>query len=591
MNFLKYKNKLQFKKRVLKFTYLVFIITISTLLINNNARINDLEDDFDKIRSELGIFKSVTNEKTKEQNQKYFNDKFNQVSSLEDYSLDNGNIILREKHQLQNEKINTQIEFNNLIGGNNSDFGKAVVVDSFNNIIITGTTYSYDFPTLNAYNNTYSGKADVFITKLSSSGSLLWSTYLGGISNDYSSAIEVDSFNNIIITGHTESSNFPTLNAYDNRTNKNYDKVFISKFSSDGLLIWSTLLGGDSMDIGSDLDIDSNDNIIVTGTTYSFYFPTLDAYDDTFKGGEAFLTKFSCNGSILWSTFFGGSETDNGLSVAIDSLDNIVMTGYTTSNDFSTINAYDNNYNGNDDSFVAKFSKDGSLLWNTFLGGSEDEFGNAIAVDSSDNVFVTGTTYSTDFPISNVFDSTFNDYSDAFITKFSSNGSFIWSTFLGGNSFDFGYAIVTNSSYNIIVSGMTQSFNFPTLNAFSNTYSGDHDSYITVFASNGSILSSTYLGGSYLDTCNGLAIDKEGKINVIGTTYSSDFPATNIQLSEIIHPYCFSFLAKFKSLTFNSSDNNDIAIPSFTFWNLLVSIGLVNTIQFIKRKKRYKLNN
>jgi len=298
------------------------------------------------------------------------------------------------------------------------------------------------------------------------------------------------------------------------------------------VMAYSTFLGGSGDDRGIGLAKDSMGSAYLTGDTHSTDFPTDDAYQSTFGSGDAdaFVTKFSASGdSLVYSTYLGGSGTDEAKSIQVDSSSRAYITGQTSSTDFPIQSAYQNTYGGGDrDVFVTILSSSGSsLVYSTFLGGSSDDRGFAIALDSSQNVYVTGCTSSTDFPIKNAYKGTYGggDY-DAFVTKISSSGtSLVYSTFLGGSGKENGYGIVVSGS-NAYVVGRTSSSNFPRQNEYQDVHGGGtYDAFVTKLSSSGTnLIYSTYLGGNQNDTVWGIAVDSSGSAYVTGHTYSTDFP-------------------------------------------------------------------
>ena len=226
-------------------------------------------------------------------------------------------------HRMDTELIIDPLTYSTFLGGSSGEIGQGIRVDGSGNTYITGYTGSSDFPaTSGTYDTSHNGNSDVFITKLNSSGSaLLYSTFLGGTSNDYGYGIAVDGSGNAYVTGYTSSSNFPTTSgAYDTINNGD---LFITKLSSSGsTLFYSTFLGGSAVDEGYGIVIDGSGNAYVTGYTYSSDFPTTSgAYDTGFNGGtyDAFLTKLNSSGSaLLYSTFLGGTSLDYGYGIAID---------------------------------------------------------------------------------------------------------------------------------------------------------------------------------------------------------------------------------------------------------------------------------
>jgi len=237
--------------------------------------------------------------------------------------------------------------------------------------------------------------------------------------------------------------------------------------------------------------VDSTGNAYVTGRTASTNFPTANAFQSTIVGVNAFVTKFNAAGSALvYSTYLGGSQgpagvSDEGLAIAIDSAGNAYVTGSARSTNFPTVNAFQNTNDGDFNAFVTKFNAAGSaLIYSTYLGGSVEDAGSGIAVDSAGNAYVVGGTRDNDFPIVNAFQNTNHGGTlnyDAFVTKFDAAGSaLIYSSYLGGSGDDGGYGIAIDSGGNAYVTGFTWSGDFPTANAFQNTFGGGHtDAFVT----------------------------------------------------------------------------------------------------------------
>jgi hypothetical protein len=425
------------------------------------------------------------------------------------------------------------------LSGSSGDYGHAIALDPSGNPVLTGETYSPDFPaTPGAYDTSYNGGyEDAFIAKLSSTGStLLWSTFLGGSSPDVSTDLALDAAGNPVLTGYTSSTDFPTTSgAYDGSRNGLHD-AFVTKLSSTGSeLFLSSFLGGTLGDTGYALALDSTGNVVVTGATASTDFPTTPGtYDTSFNGNvDVFVTKLSSTGSaLLWSTFLGGSNADWAHALALDFSGNPVLTGYTPSADFPTTpGAYDASSNGTNDVFVTKLSSTGSaLLWSTFLGDSLRDEGLDIALDSSGNPVLTGWTESSNFPTTpGAYDTSYNGAVDVFVTKLSSTGSeLLWSTFLGGSDGDEGSTLALDSSECPVLTGFTGSIDFPTTpGAFDTSYNDGADVFVAKLSSTGNTLVwSTFLGGSDFDWGRALALDSSEDPVVTGFTLSPDFPTT-----------------------------------------------------------------
>jgi hypothetical protein len=412
--------------------------------------------------------------------------------------------------------------------GPESGFGIAVFVSG--SYYVTGQTGSSDFPTQHAYNNTLSGSRDAIIAKFNDNNSLLWSTYFGGSDTDLSRDIAVASDGSCYVTGETQSSDFPTKNAFDSTFNGGYDDVFVAKFAANGSLLWSTLLGGGgNFDIGCSIAVASDGSCYVTGETTSSDFPTMNAYASTFNGGnfDAFVTKFAANGTLLWSTFLGGNGNDVGYGLAVSNDGSCYVTGFTGSSDFPTQNAFDTTPNGDWDVFITKFNANGSLLWSTYFGGISWDEGLGIATASDGSCYITGFTASINFPTQYAYNSTCGNWGDAFLAKFAINGSLLWSTFLGGNGPDRGYDVAVTSDGSCFVTGETGSDDFPIQHAYSSSKNSGFDAFVTKFSSDGSFLWGTYLGGSRTDQGYGIAASENDSCYVIGQTYSTFFPTLN----------------------------------------------------------------
>ncbi len=374
--------------------------------------------------------------------------------------------------------------YSTYLGGIDSDIGKSIAVDASGSAYVTGYTTSTDFPTLNPYQATKQGAEDVFVTKLSSSGSsLLYSTYLGGSNYDGGSGIAVDGSGSAYVTGYTSSSNFPTLNPYQTYQG-GYDLFVTKLSSSGNSLVYSTYLGGNSNDEGYAIAVDGSGSAYVTGFTLSTDFPTLNPYQTYQADYDAFVTKLSSSGnSLVYSTYLGGNSDDKGRSIAVDGSGSAYVAGYTYSTDFPTQNPYQTDQ-GSEDVFVTKLSSSGnSLLYSTYLGGSNYDEGSSIAVDGSGSAYVTGFTGSTDFPTLNPYQ-TDQVNADVFVTKLSSSGnSLVYSTYLGGSDWDAGRSIAVDGSGVAYVTGYTNSTDFPTLNPYQGTCQGSEDVFVTKLSS------------------------------------------------------------------------------------------------------------
>ncbi len=387
---------------------------------------------------------------------------------------------------------------------------------------------------------------------------LSYSSYLGGLKDESGNAIAVDSAGAAYVVGQTLSSAndnppFPTSNPEQPSCascSAGAPDAFVTKISPDGTkLVYSTYLGGSSADAANAVAVDSVGNAYVAGTTYSTNFPTTaGAFQSTPIGApvfpDAFVTKLNAAGSALvYSTYLGGSFEDDAFGIAVDSAANCspagscaaYVTGRTASANFPLKNPYQATLGGGSgfDAFVTKLDPTGaSEVYSTYLGGSAEDDGFAIAVDGSGNAYVTGQTQSNNFPTNKAYQAAFAGASDAFVSKLSFSSSTLtlaYSTYLGGSGADVGFGIALGSAGDAYVTGQTQSNNFPLTNALQNTFGGGgSDAFVTHLKADGSgLLYSTYLGGNGSDTGASIAVDANQKAHVAGFTTSSNFPTAN----------------------------------------------------------------
>ena len=311
----------------------------------------------------------------------------------------------------------------------------------------------------------------------------------------------------------------------------------------DPQLYWATFFGGSAFDGPRAVTSDNAGNVYVSGYTESANFPTQTGggyFQGTFAGGgrDAFILKFSNAGVRLWSTYYGGSLTDEGWSLATDNAGDLFVLGYTESANFPLQNSgtfFQGAYGGQGDAFILKFDNAGNRQWATYYGGINMEEGFGIATDPAGNIFLTGETRSaTTFPLLNA--GTFyqgvygTGTSDAFILKFDNAGNRLWATYAGGWNTDMGNAITTDAAGNVFVTGYAWGGGFPVQNAgtfFQGAVTGSGDLFIMKFSNTGALLWSTYYGGGAVDEGNSIVADAGGNIFITGTTASTAFPTFN----------------------------------------------------------------
>ncbi len=398
--------------------------------------------------------------------------------------------------------------YSTFLGGSSIDRGFAIAVDGAGDAYVAGYTNSSDFPTTpGALRTSFtSGGMEGFVTKLNAAGNaLLYSTFLGGSADDRAYAIALDAYGDALVTGRTKSPDFPiTPGAFDPTFQNTICGLvlcahgFVSKLSADGsALAYSSYLGGRSSDRGLGIAVDTSGDAYVVGYTNSSDFPvTPGAYGTAFHAGacgsftcsEGFVAKVNPAGTALaYSTFLGGSKTEHVHEVAIDSGGAAYVTGETNSTDFPvTPGGYETTYPGagNRHAFVARLDATGSsIVYSTFLGGSNSDHGHGIALDASGNAYVVGRTNSSDFPTTpGAVDTAFGGgaTNDVFVSELNAAGTqLLYSTFLGGSADDWGNAIAIDAGANVYVTGHTLSSNFPTTpGAFRTAYSGLSEAFV-----------------------------------------------------------------------------------------------------------------
>jgi len=448
------------------------------------------------------------------------------------------------------------------------DYGfGGTAIDKFGNILITGGTESTtDIASQGAYQTSYGGNItgdnDAYIAKFSPNGGRLWSTYFGGSGGEDSWGIISDKLGNIYITGTTNSlSGISTSSSYQS-SNGGYTgpgndgpwDAFLAKFSASGSRTWSTYFGGSGIDEGRGIGIDLNNNILITGgTSSSSDIASQGAYQENYSGiNDAFIAKFTQNGSLIWSTYFGSYT--GGEKITSDSYGNVIATGSES--------------NG-DDIFIVKFTSSGSLIWDKSFGNSGREWVGGLTIDVFDNILLTGYTSSTNGIATNGAYQTAlaggpkGSQYDAFIAKFSASDSLEWATYLGGKGVDAGFGIVTDKSGNIFITGYTSSDSgIASAGAYQTSFGGNYDVFISEFSSSGNHYWSTYYGGSGVELPYGISIDTLSNLYIAGVTNSTNGIATPGTYKSIYNGIDEAFIAKFSA--------NDIGV--FEFENRIDSI-------------------
>ena len=396
------------------------------------------------------------------------------------------------------DSAGSNIVYSTYIGGSGLDRAAGIALDGSGNAYVVGRVgdTSVDFPTIaGSLATTYrGGDFDGVVFKLNVQGNaLVYSTFLGGEDNDSTEGIAVDSSGNAYVTGGTRSSGFPvTSSAFQSFRTGDTDAYFTKLNSSGSAVLYSTLLGGGSTDRGSGVAIDSSGSAYVAGYSASPDFPTQNAFQG-FSGGsfDAFIAKIDTNAagaaSLLFSTYLGGIGDDKAYGIAIDNgANNVYVVGQTSSNNLPLLNPAQPVLGGSFDAFIAKISSAGAKVYTTYLGGSGDDRGTGIAVNSAGAAYVTGFTSSTNFPTVTPLQIANGGGFDAFVAKLNPAGNaFLYSTYLGGSANESNTTTVTstnpivlNAASDAYITGFTSSPNFPTAAPLQPANGGNQDAFV-----------------------------------------------------------------------------------------------------------------
>jgi hypothetical protein len=428
-------------------------------------------------------------------------------------------------------------------GGTSSDIGNSIAVDSSGNVYTTGFfegTVDFD-PGAGTSNLTSAGDSDVFVSKLNSSGNFVWAKGLGGTSSDFGFSIAVDSSGNVYTTGSfAGTADFDPGAGTTTLTSAGNVDVFVSKLNSSGNFVWAKGLGGASFDSGNSIAVDSSGNLYTTG-----YFEGTVDFDSgagtnnlTSAGGaDVFVSKLDSSGNFVWAKSFGGTSSDIGQSIAVDSSGNVYTTGYFQGTaDFdpgtgtTTLTSA-----GNVDVFVSKLNSSGNFVWAKGFGGDAFDYGNSIAVDSSGNLYTTGYFQGTvDFdPGTETSTLTSAGSVDVFVSKLNSSGNFVWAKSFGGTSLDLGTSIAVDSTggniYTTGTFGGTVDFD-PGAGTSNLTSAGSYDVFVLKLTSSGESLAAptvVYVAPTpvpYLKTLTNPKLNlKDGKLICTPGTYNAGY--------------------------------------------------------------------
>ena len=439
-------------------------------------------------------------------------------------------------------------------GGTNFDEGTAVAVDNSNNVYLGGDTRSLNIATTGAHLTTFPGPSfmrSIYLAKLDENQNLLWCTYYGSTGNDIVHGCEVDSDNNVVITGRTTSeNNISTPGAFQETYAGGTFDAYIVKFDSLGTRQWATYFGGPGYDIPFGLAIDDNENIIIAGGTSSNTQITTPGSHQVNYGGassDGFVAKFSPTGNRLWSSYYGGIGTDEVVKCYSANSD-IYLSGSTGSgNMIATPGTHQTNNAGNFDAFFVKMNANGQRQWGTYFGGTQTDAGRGVKFHNG-HLYAVGTTSSSNQIAfnSSYLSSNPGGLRSGYIAKFNDFGSLDWATYFGGEEEDLFWAVDVDSYDNIVAVGHTSSLTgIANQDAFQNIWSGDLDGLLVSFTSDGQLNWSSYYGGVERDESFDVTFDLKGDFYMVGSSRS----ATNISAAGALYPnlagVSSGFLAKF----------------------------------------------
>lgn len=418
------------------------------------------------------------------------------------------------------------------MGSVNDDFARDIVVDQAGNVYVTGAfqgTVDFD-PGAGTFNLTAAGDSDVFVSKLSTNGDLVWARHFGGTGHDAGNGIFVDGEGCVYFTGvFSDTADFDPGVGVTALTSAGSGDVFVSKIDENGDLVWSNQLGGVNEDIGRAIAVDTAGNVFVTGEFQDTadFDPSASTFNLASNGSaDIFTWKLNSNGELVWAKHFGGTSIDAGYGISVNGVGVLHLMGiFQGTSDFDPgTGIFNISSAGSNDIFVLNLSEDGDLVWAKSFGGASNDVGRFMVVDVTGNVYTTGEFQGTaDFdPGAGSFNLTSAGINDTFVSKLTQDGEFVWAKSLEGDGLDFGLGVAVDGAGNIYLTGHfsgTTDFD-PGVGSFPLSSAGSDDVFVCKLNASANFVWAKSMGSGGGDTGRGLALDSAGNAYLAG--YFSD---------------------------------------------------------------------
>jgi hypothetical protein len=416
-------------------------------------------------------------------------------------------------------------------GGSGNEEGWGITADASGNSYTCGYTSGIDFPvSTGSFQDTLGGNYDAFVIKMDSCGNRVWATFIGSSGNDFGQKVCMNG-NKMVACGYTAGSDLPVgPNAWQQASGGSYD-AFLFALYPNGTRAWATYFGGSGGELGLSVTADNNENIFLGGSTSSTNMPVLNPFQPS-NGGplDAFVASFDSTGNVLrWSTYYGGSGSEDVHSMACDNAGNVVAVGGTFSNNLDvSVGAFQQSSNGGQDGYLIKFDGAGSRIFSTYFGGSGNEDVYGVCTDAQQNIYISGYTTSPDMPVTvGAYQPLANAGDEIYIARFDAAGSRDWCTYFGGSGNEDVYAMSTDHNGHLFVLSTTTSTDIPIIGtAPQSALAGGMDLFILKCSVAGQPLWSTYFGGSADEAGYDIFSSGSMELFITGFSNSLDYPVT-----------------------------------------------------------------